>query len=454
MRKLFDTDGIRGIANVYPITPEIALQLGKAIAYTMKASKGHGNPKIVIGKDTRLSGYMIENALAAGIVSMGVDVYLLGPAPTPAVALLTKSINASAGIMITASHNPSQDNGIKIFDCDGFKLSDEDEERIEQVIFSNELDKKEREDIIGDKIGKAFRLDEARGRYIEFAKSTIKNFSLKGLKIVLDCANGAAYYVAPRIFSELGADVVVINDKPDGLNINLGCGAIHPEMAAEKVRKEKADVAIILDGDADRLIIADEKGEIVDGDYILTFCAKEMMGSGRLSKDTLVVTEYSNVGVDEAMVNASGKVIRTKNGDRYVLEAMRKHKLNLGGEFTGHMIFSDYATTGDGIISALQLLRLVKEKVMKVSDLKSVMRKYPLVIVNVNVKKKIPFEEMPDILKKINDINSSIKGEGRSLVRYSGTQNVCRIMIEGKDEKKIGKMADELAAMIKKEIGA
>jgi len=448
-RKLFGTDGIRGKANIYPMTPEIALKVGKAVACTIKDNK---DPKIVIGKDTRLSGYMIETALASGIISMGVDVYLVGPMPTPAVALLTKSLNAHAGIVITASHNPYEDNGIKIFDGDGFKLPDDAEKKIEDIMESDKDDKHKEKN--GHTIGKAYRLNDAKGRYIEFAKSTIKDFNLSGLKIVLDCANGAAYYVAPRIFSELGAEVIVLNDKPNGLNINMGCGATHPEVAAEKVKKEKADVGITLDGDADRLIVCDENGEVIDGDFILSFCALEMKKKGKLSNDTLVVTDYSNLGVDEALKKEGIKVIRTENGDRYVIEAMRYGDYNIGGEVTGHMIFSDYVTTGDGIISALQFLRHIKENKIKVSDVNKILNKYPQITLSFNVKEKKPFGEMPEVSKNIDKVNSKLKNKGRSLIRYSGTQNMCRIMIEGKDEKEITEMANAIADSIKKEVGA
>jgi phosphoglucosamine mutase len=449
-KKLFGTDGIRGIANIHPMTPEIALRIGKAIGFGLKNKK---TKKIVIGKDTRLSGYMIENALSAGIVSMGVDVYLVGPMPTPAIALLTKSLSANVGIVITASHNPAQDNGIKIFDNKGFKISDEYENEIENLVLSEKIDREEIKDIIGNKIGKAYRLDEARGRYIEFAKSTVKDFDLSGLKIVLDCANGAAYYVAPRVFSELGAELIVINDKPDGLNINKECGAAHPAFAAEIVKTQGANIGIILDGDADRLIICDENGEIVDGDYILAFCALELLNKGDLKNNALVLTEYSNLAVDHAVKKAGGKVIRTKNGDRYVIEEMKKRNYILGGETSGHIIFMNYVTTGDGIVSALQLLKMLKEKNKKPSSLKNIIDKNPQILLNIEIREKKPFEKMKDVNKKIKEINTNLKDEGRLLLRYSGTENICRIMIEGKDLNKIEIMANELAGSIKKEVG-
>ena len=448
-RKIFGTDGIRGMANVYPITPEIAMKLGRAIGYLLRKEK---NPKIVIGKDTRLSGYMIENALTAGIVSMGVDVHLIGPLPTPSVAILTKAFSANIGVVITASHNPAKDNGIKIFNKDGFKLTDKQEEEIEDIIFSKRYYECENE-FAGDKIGKAHRVEHASGRYISFAKSTIKHLNLSGMKIVLDCANGASYFVAPKIFSELGAEVVVLNDKPDGLNINLDCGAIYPEVAAEIVKKEKADIGITLDGDADRVIVCDENGEVIDGDSILTFCALEMLKDGKLNNKTLVVTDYSNLGVDDALKKEGAKVIRTKNGDRYVIESMHKEGSNLGGENSGHIIFLDYTTTGDGIISALNLLSLLKQRKLKASDVKKAINKYPQVLLNIEVKERKDFNDMPDLQKKIKEIKETLGTDGRILLRYSGTENLCRFMIEGKDQKQIEKMAEEVSEEIKKEVG-
>jgi len=450
-RRLFGTDGIRGVANTYPMTPEIALRTGKAIAYTIRNEL---NPKIVIGKDTRLSGYMLESALTAGIVSMGVNVDLVGPMPTPAVALLTRSLNAHYGIVISASHNPAEDNGIKVFDKDGFKLPDEKEEEVESHILADDLHERHAGEITGSKIGKAFRIDESRGRYIEFAKSAVRDFRLTGLKMVLDCANGAAYYVAPRVFSELGADVIVLNDQPDGLNINDNCGALHPEVAAEVVRRQGADIGITLDGDADRLIVCDEEGQIIDGDQIMTLFALEMMKTNELKGNTLVVTDYSNLGVDEAIAKAGGNVVRTENGDRYVVEEMRKHGYNLGGEASGHMIFMDYTTTGDGIISSLRLLRLLKIKGMKASEINDVMQKYPQITVNVDVKEKRPFHDMPSVATKIAAAQSQLQGRGRTLVRYSGTQSVCRIMVEGKDAREVREFAEAIAEAIRAEVGA
>ena len=446
-RKIFGTDGIRGKANLYPMTPEVALSVGKAVAKIF----GNGNNsrhKIVIGKDTRLSGYMIETALASGICSMGVDVYLVGPIPTPAIAHLTKSFNADAGIIISASHNPATDNGIKIFSQDGYKLPDEVEEKIENLVLSGIKS----DHIEPENIGKAYRIDEAQGRYIEFAKTTIKNESLKGIKIVLDCANGAAYKVAPKIFSELGAEVIVIGDKPNGLNINLDCGALHPEKMIKKIEEEKADLGIALDGDADRVVMVDEKGEFFDGDHILAMCALDMKKEGKLKKDTVVSTVMSNLGFETSMKKAGIKVIKTAVGDRYVMEELKKG-YSLGGEQSGHIMFTDHVTTGDGIISALQVLRLMKLSRKKLSELADCMQTYPQILVNIPVKEKRDFDKMPKVKQAIEEVNKKLGDRGRTLIRYSGTENLARIMIEGESKKEIEALAEKIAGEIRKEIG-
>ncbi|MBU4492889.1 MAG: phosphoglucosamine mutase, partial [Nanoarchaeota archaeon] len=394
MKKLFGTDGVRGKANIYPMNAETALKLGKAAAAVfMNKKKRH---KIVIGKDTRISCYMIENALTSGILSMGVDVLLVGPMPTPAIAHLTKSFGADAGIVISASHNPAEDNGIKFFDKDGFKLSDEIEEKIEKLVFSD----MNVDHITGSLVGRAKRIDDAQGRYIEFAKNSIDNLSLKGLKIILDCANGAAYKVSPLIFEELGAQVITINNSPNGLNINDKCGALYPEQMKKFVIQYDADIGIALDGDADRVIMVDENANDVDGDKIMAFCALDMIRDKKLKDNTIVVTDYSNLGLDKAIKDADGKVIRVMNGDRYVVEEMRKYNYNLGGEQSGHIIFLDYTTTGDGTISALQVLRIMKKTGKKLSELARCITKFPQVMVNVNVKKRIDFEKMPKVMEK------------------------------------------------------
>ncbi|OIO63097.1 phosphoglucosamine mutase [Candidatus Woesearchaeota archaeon CG1_02_33_12] len=444
MKKLFGTDGVRGKANIYPMNAETALKLGKAAAAVfMNGKKRH---KIVIGKDTRISCYMIENALTSGILSMGVDVLLVGPMPTPAIAHLTKSFAADAGIVISASHNPAEDNGIKFFDSNGFKLSDEIEEKIEKIAFS-EI---KTDHIIGELVGRAKRIDDAQGRYIEFAKSSVDNISLKGIKIVLDCANGAAYKVSPLIFEELGAQVVTINNTPNGLNINDHCGALYPEQMKKFVVQYGADIGIALDGDADRVIMVDENANDVDGDQIMALCALNLIRDKKLKDNTIVVTEYSNLGLDKAIKNANGKVIRVMNGDRYVVEEMRKHKYNFGGEQSGHIVFLDYTTTGDGTISALQVLRIMKKTGKKLSELAKCITKFPQLMVNVKVRKKIDFEKMPRVMEKINKAKEKLKNNGRVIVRYSGTQNLARIMAEGINKKEIRRYAKEIADEIKK----
>jgi phosphoglucosamine mutase len=450
MGKLFGTDGIRGVANVYPMTPELVLNVGKAVAHVFKVKCGKEKPKFVIGKDTRLSGYMLENALASGIVSVGADVLLVGPMPTPAIAHLTKSLNADAGIVLSASHNPAEDNGIKIFSEDGYKLPDNVEDEIEKYVLSGTV---KTEHIKGGLIGKVHRIDDARGRYIEFAKASVNSMSLKGLKIVLDCANGAAYNSAPHILSELGAEVVVLNDKPDGLNINLDCGALHPEKMMEIVKKEKADIGIALDGDADRVIVCDEKGQNVDGDHIIAICAINMKENGTLKKNHVVVTIMANKGFDIAMEKKGIKAVKTKVGDRYVVDEMRKKGYVLGGEQSGHIIFSNYTTTGDGIVSALQLLKVIKERREKLSKLAACMTPLPQVLVNIEVKEKKDISRLK-VNKNIKSAELKLGGKGRVLVRYSGTQNLCRIMIEGENKREIRKMANDIAKDMKKEIGA
>ncbi|MCR4368622.1 MAG: phosphoglucosamine mutase [archaeon] len=446
-RQLFGTDGIRGKANSHPMTPEMAVRIGKAVASIFRngAQSAHS---IVIGKDTRVSGYMLETALTSGIVSMGVDVLLVGPMPTPAIAKLTSSMNADAGIVLSASHNPAQDNGIKIFDSQGYKLSDETELEIEKLIFSkNSLENPD------GKIGKAARVEEARGRYIEYAKSTIKNSPLAGLKIVLDCANGAAYYVAPKIFSELGAEVIVLNDKPDGFNINLNCGALHPEQMRNAVIEHHADFGVALDGDADRAVVVNDLGELVHGDAILALAATELKKRGKLERDCAVVTIMSNFGLLEYLKKNGINPISVQVGDRYVIEEMRQSGYNFGGEQSGHVIFSNYTTTGDGIIASLQLARLLKAEGKKLSELMAQFHFYPQTQINVPVKEKKPFNEMPAVLGAVKKAESRLLEKGRVLLRYSGTENIARVLVEGNDKKEIGVLAQDIADEIKKELG-
>ncbi len=447
-RKLFGTDGIRGKANIYPMTADIALMVGKAVVKAL--NKKNKKPRIVIGKDTRLSCYMFENAIASGVTSMGGRAILTGPMPTPAIAHLTRSLNGDAGIVISASHNPAEDNGIKIFDHNGFKLPDCIEEEIERLILEDDLDNS---NILGENIGKAERIDHANGRYIEFAKSSINNESLKGIKVALDCSNGAAYNIAPLVFLELGADIVTLNNKPDGLNINKECGSQHPDVVKAAVLGHNCDIGIALDGDADRVIVVDEKGNEVDGDKIMAICALEMKKQGKLKNDAVVATVMSNIGLKKCLEENDINPIQTQVGDRYVVEEMRKNNYNFGGEQSGHMIFLDYASTGDGIISALQLLNIIRKSNKKLSELAKVMTKYPQILINVNVKEKKDLSELMETKKAIEDVELALGDEGRVLVRYSGTQDKARVMVEGKDEDKVNKYAKKIANVIKKEIG-
>ena len=449
MKKLFGTDGVRGVANVYPMTSEMAMQIGRAAAYIFK--NGHRRHRIVIGKDTRLSGYMIENALAAGICSMGVDVLLVGPLPTPGIANITSSMRADAGVVISASHNPFQDNGIKFFSRDGFKLPDEMELRIEELIFSKKIDSLRP---IATEVGKAFRIDDAAGRYVVFLKSTFpKDLDLAGMKIVLDCANGAAYKIAPAVLEELGAEVVPVGVKPNGTNINAGCGSLHPEVISEAVKEHRADLGIALDGDADRVIFVDEFGNEVDGDHIMAICATDMMKQKKLRKNTLVATVMSNMGLDIAVRKAGGKVVKTAVGDRYVVEEMLRGGYNLGGEQSGHMIFLDYNTTGDGMLSALQVLAIMRRHNRTLSELAQVMIPLPQVLVNVRVAEKIDIMTIPEVARLVKEIEQSLNDTGRILIRYSGTEPLLRIMLEGQDKYQIAGWAKEIADLIESRKG-
>jgi len=449
-KKLFGTDGVRGIANKHPMTTEMAMQLGRAAAYIFKHEKRRS--RIVIGKDTRLSGYMIENALAAGICSMGVDVLLVGPLPTPGIAFITASMRADAGVVISASHNPYQDNGIKFFSRDGFKLPDQTELRIEDLIFSDRIDSLRP---TAEEVGKAFRVDDAIGRYVVFLKNTFpRQLDLSGLKIVLDCAHGAAYRVAPAVLQELGATVYSYGVTPDGTNINEGCGSTHPEVIAEAVRKHGADLGIALDGDADRCIFVDEHGREVDGDHIMAICGIDMIKRDALPERTVVATVMSNMGLDIALRSAGGRVVKTDVGDRYVVEEMRRHGYHFGGEQSGHMIFLEHNTTGDGMISALQVLAVMQKTNKPLSELAAVMTALPQVLVNVRVRERRSLDELPEVQKLIREIEDRLGDNGRVLIRYSGTEPLMRIMLEGQDQGEITAMANEVAALVKAKIGA
>jgi phosphoglucosamine mutase len=452
MRHLFGTDGIRGVANRDPMTAEMALRLGQAVAQRFRHAERPG--RIVIGKDTRLSGYMLESALQAGIVSAGADVMLVGPLPTPGIAFITWSMRADAGVVISASHNPYQDNGIKIFAADGFKLPDEIEADIER-----------RMEAIGggddgsraspDAIGKAVRIDDAVGRYVQFLKHAFpKELTLEGIKIVVDCSNGAAYHVAPQVFRELGAEVIEQNVSPDGRNINRGCGALHPEGMAAEVGRAGAQLGVALDGDADRLILSDERGVVVDGDQVMAILGTRMLEQRDLPGQTVVATVMSNLGLERALAAKGGKLLRTAVGDRYVVEAMREGGFTLGGEQSGHIIFLDHATTGDGIVAALRVLAVMVTERRSLSDLARVMTRYPQVLLNFAVAHKRPLEEMPAVQRLIARVERDLGGEGRIVVRYSGTESKARVMIEGTDQTGIAAQAAEIAQLLQRELSA
>ncbi|MDA7517442.1 phosphoglucosamine mutase [Akkermansiaceae bacterium] len=447
MSALFGTDGIRGVANEYPITPEVAIRIGRAVARVLKAQRP-GRHKVVIGKDTRVSGYMLETALTSGLVSEGARVLLTGPVPTPAVAHLTKSMACDAGIMLTASHNPYADNGIKIFGPDGYKLNDALEEEVEKIILGDQPAP------TGVRLGKAFRIDDATGRYIEFAKSSIGSQNLSGLKVVVDCAHGAGYFVGPLIFEELGAEVIKLGTSPDGYNINEGFGSLHPEKAAERVIAEKADIGICLDGDADRVIFVDGNGDVISGDRVLCLCAKALKGKGKLRGNTLVSTVMSNLGLRDALAADGIDFIATDVGDRHVLERMREGNFNLGGENSGHLIFSDFATTGDGIVSALMVLSFIQDTGKTLAELADCMSEYPQLLVNLPVSEKPPLEEVPAITAAIAAADEAFGENGRTLVRYSGTEKKLRVLVEAKDSALAESQSAAIVASVKNNIGA
>ncbi len=444
MRELFGTDGVRGVANIEPMTTEIAMQIGRAIAFIVR-DKGRSN-SIVIGKDTRLSGYMLENALAAGICSMGVDVLLVGPLPTPGIAFITTSMRADAGVVISASHNPFQDNGIKIFSADGFKLPDAVEDEIERLVFSQRMSTLRP---IGEDVGRATRVDDASGRYIVSLKNTFpKHYVLDDFHIVLDCAHGAGYKVAPHVFSELGARVSTLAAEPDGTNINRDCGALHPEHMAHKVRELGADIGLALDGDADRLIVCDEKGRIVNGDQLMAICAQELLQQHRLRKKTLVATVMSNAGLERAMERMGGRLLRCPVGDRYVVETLRTRGCNFGGEQSGHLVFLDHNTTGDGVLAALQLLAIMIKKKKALSELATLMTPLPQVLHNVRMAERIAPERIPNFPEALQEAQAQLGTSGRILVRPSGTEPLIRVMVEGEDEKQINDLALALCNVI------
>lgn len=445
MRKLFGTDGVRGVANLEPMTSETAMKLGRAAAHLFK--RRAGRHQIVIGKDTRLSGYMLESALTSGICSMGVDVLLVGPMPTPAIAFLTRSLRADAGVMISASHNPYQDNGIKFFSNDGFKLPDELEARIEALITSSEI---EHLRPTADAVGKAFRIDDAEGRYIEFVKRSLpKDIDFQELRVVVDCAHGAAYKVSPKVLRELGATVWVIGDEPDGTNINAGCGAVHPERLQQAVRDHRAHLGIAHDGDADRAVFVCEEGRLMDGDHAMAMLALDLHARGQLKRQTVVGTVMSNFGLELALSKAGITLVRTAVGDRYLLERMVSEGCNFGGEQSGHLIFLDHNTTGDGLISGLQILALMKRTGRSLSDLARCMTAVPQVLLSIQVKEKPDLAGLPKVQQAIQSGEAKLNGTGRVLVRYSGTEPLIRIMVEGEQDTLIRSVADELSGAVR-----
>ncbi len=455
-KKIFGTDGVRGTANIEPVTAETALKLGRAAGHVFKhleqESRSRGRHRIVIGKDTRLSGYMLENAISSGILSMGVDVLFIGPLPTPGVAYVTRSLRADAGIVITASHNPYDDNGIKFFRADGYKLDDQIEAEIEGLVFGGEI-----ENIrpTAGEIGKAVRIDDALGRYIEYAKTSIpRGMTLEGMRVVVDCAHGAAYKATPCVLRELGAEVFVYGNQPDGTNINKECGSMHPQQMCAKVHEHKAAIGIAHDGDADRVLLCDEKGTIIDGDDIMAIAAQEMLSEGTLAKKTVVTTVMSNAGLDAFVEKLGGKTVRTPVGDKHVIDEMLKQGYNFGGEQSGHMIFGDHSTTGDGLVCALQILRIMKSKDLPLSKLAKCWTRYPQLVTNVRVREKKSFDKLDGVLQLVAEAEAAVKpGGGRVLLRYSGTEPKARLLIEGKDKAVLDAHSKKICDAIKRQVG-
>jgi phosphoglucosamine mutase len=456
-QKIFGTDGVRGTANLEPVTAETALKLGRAAAHVFKnleaQARGRGKHKIVIGKDTRLSGYMLENAISSGILSMGVDVLFIGPLPTPGVAHVTRSLRADAGIVITASHNPYTDNGIKFFHADGYKLDDRIESQIEHLVFSGEIENIRPTAV---EIGKAMRIDDALGRYIEYAKASFpKGQTLEGLKIVLDCGHGAAYKSSPCVLRELGAEVIVFGNQPDGKNINEHCGSMHPELICRKVVEHGAHVGIAHDGDADRVLLCDETGRLIDGDDIMAIAALEMLAENSLAEKTLVATVMSNAGLEAAIKAAGGRMLRTPVGDRHVIDEMRRGGFNFGGEQSGHLIFRDHASTGDGLVAALQVLRILKARNQPLSKLAQCWTRFPQLVTNVKVREKKPFALLDGVNSLVADAEKELAAQGgRLLLRYSGTEPKARLLVEGRDAARLKIWSDKICGAIQQQIGA
>jgi len=455
-KKIFGTDGVRGTANVEPVTAETALKLGRAAAHVFKTrerqARGHGPHRIVIGKDTRLSGYMLENAISSGILSSGVDVLFIGPLPTPGVAYITRSLRADAGIVITASHNPYTDNGIKFFRADGFKLDDQVESRIEQLVFSGEIESIQPK---APEIGKAVRIDDALGRYIEYAKASFpRGLTLEGMRIVVDCGNGAAYKSTPCVLAELGADIIVTGNQPNGKNINENCGSLYPDALQKSVVAHGAHVGIAHDGDADRVILCDENGALIDGDDIMAIATLDMLAEGTLVNRTLVSTVMSNAGLEAAITQAGGKMLRTPVGDKNVIDEMLRGGYNFGGEQSGHLIFKDYSSTGDGLVAALQILRIMKARQLPLSELAKCWTRFPQLVTNLKVREKRPFAELDGLNGLVAEAETSLQAQGgRLLLRYSGTEPKVRLLVEGRDQAALKHWSNKIMESLKTQIG-
>jgi len=449
-RKLFGTDGIRGIANSATMNTETAVALGRAAAYLVKDSEEL--PQIVIGKDTRLSGYMLESALASGITSMGVNVMQTGPLPSPGIAFICRSMRARLGIVISASHNPAGQNGLKVFGHDGFKLTREDEAHLEELMKTGECSKHLAKP---DRIGKTTQIHDAGGRYVQYLKERFPHrLNLKGMKIAIDTANGAAYHVAPFVFTELGADVVTINDRPDGLNVNKDCGALYPEKICELTKEVGADFGVSLDGDADRVLLSDEKGNLVDGDGILYISATHLHGKNALGQSTVVGTSMTNFGLDSALKQHGISLVRTDVGDQNVIAYMRANGINLGGETCGHLIYLHHSPTGDGILAALRILSVMQQQEKPLSQLTNGFKRFPQSLINVPVREKKDFEDVDEIAKAKHDIEQKLESRGRLVLRYSGTEMLARVMVEADDEGMAKELAEDLAEKIKKHLGS
>jgi phosphoglucosamine mutase len=452
--RLFGTDGIRGTANAHPMTTDIVMKVGQALGLLLRQARENSSKKhvskVVIGKDTRLSNYMIEQALASGLNSMGINVQLVGPLPTPGIGFITKNMRADAGIVISASHNQFQDSGVKIFGPDGYKISGEMELEIERLVLEENLN-----ELLppSEGVGRSKRIDDASGRYVVFVKNTFpQDKTLDGYRIVLDCANGAAYKVAPAVLEELGAEVIVLSNSPNGTNINHKCGALFPDNMTDAVRAYRADVGLSLDGDADRVIMADEKGQALTGDHILAISALDLMGRKQLPHNTIVTTEMSNFGLERAMSENGIKMVKTKVGDKYVVEAMRAHGYILGGESSGHIIFSEHSTTGDGLIAGLAVLGVMVKTGKPLSKLRNVMEDVPQVLRNIRVAKRTQLEQIKGYSELVADINQKLQGKGRTFIRYSGTEPLIRVLVEGPDHNAITQFADDIGTLLQREL--